>query len=60
MKPDCAAAFFRLPKVLRKSRGTHPKTLRILVILGLRSGYAAVAVLKRRGGLKAKAALALK
>ena len=34
MKPDCAAAFFRLPKVLRKSRGRKsrgrtPKTLGI-------------------------------
>ena len=35
-----------------KILGTAPKNLWFLVILGLQSGFAAVAVLKRRGGRK--------
>ena len=37
---------------LENREGRSPKPLGFLVILGLRSGYAAVAVLKRRGGRK--------
>jgi hypothetical protein len=38
---------------LENREGMGPKNRRILVIFGLRSGYAAVAALKRRGGPQA-------